>query len=102
MRILMRKILHLKVMGPSLVLALSLKLPLTSLYKNDNLNLNLPKMKTKKKTMFSTVKRRTINVGVKSLEDTASENDASESSSSRFSRSSLLDNKNSSSGTDID
>ncbi len=48
------------------------------------------------------MKRRTINVGVQSLEDTASENDASKSSSSHFSRSFLLDNKNSSSATAID
>jgi hypothetical protein len=48
------------------------------------------------------LKRGTIAVGVQSLEDIAYENDASESISSQFSQSSLLNNAESSSVTAID
>jgi hypothetical protein len=48
------------------------------------------------------LRRRTIAVGGQSLKDTASENDASESTSSQFSRFSLLNNEKSSSATAID
>jgi hypothetical protein len=102
MKILMRKILHLEVMGPSLVVAISLDhlhwatriLPqaqrLISLQKN-NLNLNYLKKNRRPRSVW--LQSRTINAGVQSLQDTASESDAFKSSSSHFSQSSLLDNK---------
>jgi hypothetical protein len=74
----MRKVLHLKVMGQSLLVAVSLNhlhwttrtlhqaLSLISLQKNSNLNLNYQN-KTKNRRPRSVRLQRTINVGVQSL-----------------------------------